>query len=108
MGLMKELFGFDLLEPMPDPPLVAWDFREDYELLAKWGQIVRKEFHWQSRWGYEHAVVSGKHPTGEAANDEARRMALAAGYRAPRWYEWWRWHEEPLPSSLPPTTRHEL
>jgi hypothetical protein len=31
MGLMKELFGFDLLEPMPDPPLVAWDFREDYD-----------------------------------------------------------------------------
>jgi hypothetical protein len=97
--MFYELFGFPFGGP-PGPSLYTMrvvDFREDQRLLEAWGQIWRREFHWQAEWGYEHAVLSGKHPTPEAANAEARRFALEAGYVAPRWFEFWRWSEDPLP-----------
>ena len=73
------------------------DFRDDYELIRQWGQVCRRTFRWQPSWGDWQLVYTGKHPTPEAANAEARRMALAAGYRAPKWWEFWRFSEEPLP-----------
>jgi len=74
------------------------DFRDDNELLAAWGTIYRSGFRWQSSWGDWHEVSTAKHPTMEAADAQARDMALSSGYYAPKWYEFWRIGEAPLPA----------
>ncbi len=79
---------------------IVHDFRDDETLLKQWGQICRREFRWQPTWGDVHLVASAKHPTPEAANAEARRLALESSYAAPRWWHFWRWTEDPLPHSL--------
>lgn len=76
------------------------DFRDDIALLDQWGQVCRSEFRWQPEWGVVHLVASAKHPTPAAANAEAARLALSSGYAVPRWWEFWRWTEGPLPQSL--------
>jgi hypothetical protein len=86
----------------PEPGLIAQDhfihdFRDDYSLLREWGAVCRREFIWEPYWGILYRVVSAKHATPEAANEQARSMALEAGYREPRWYEFWRWSEDKLP-----------
>jgi hypothetical protein len=82
----------------PGSSYVVHDFRDDHDLLSEWGQVCRCEFRWQPSWGDTSTVLSAKHPTPEAASAEARRMALQSGYRAPHRWEFWRWHERPLPT----------
>lgn len=82
------------------PPFHAYwitDFRSDYDLLQVWKQVCRRRFAWQRGWGDWLVVMSAKHPTPDAANAEARKLALMSGYREPKWFEVWRWWETPLP-----------
>lgn len=78
------------------------DFRGDEELLTEWGEICRRQFVWHPRWGDTYEVVSAKHPTADAANAEAREMALKSGYNAPKWWQFWRYSEAALPAPTPP------
>lgn len=91
--------GLNIVKSGQPPTMAYWitDFRSDDDLLKEWGQVCRRKFAWQRGWGDWAAVMSAKHPTAQAANSEARRLALESGYREPRWYEIWRWWETPLP-----------
>jgi hypothetical protein len=78
------------------------DTEEDDRLLPLWGVIHRRHFSWSPRPGETLSVSSGKHQTAEVANAEAREIALAMGYTPPRWRQWWRWGERPLPGQNEP------
>lgn len=84
-----------------DDMYVVNDFRDDYALIREWGQVCRREFIWHPEWGRASHVVSAKHPTMEAADAQARQMALSSGYYPPKWFEFWRWNEKPLPGLTP-------
>lgn len=79
---------------------IHWDFRDDAELLAQWGVIYRRSFKFQKGWGDWCEAVTAKHPTAEDADAQAREMVLSMGYSPPKWYEFWRIGELPLPKPL--------
>lgn len=76
------------------------DFRSDSELIAQWGQVCRRTFKWQPGCGNHYEVYSAKCPTPSEANAQVRRLALECGYVAPKWWEFWRMGESPLPAEV--------
>jgi len=67
-------------------------------LIKQWGIVYSRDFKWRPDMNSEITVRSARHPTAEAADRDAREQALAFGYQPPKWWQFWRWGEYPLPS----------
>ena len=50
-----------------------------------------QEVHWTDREGAVTRIYSKGHPTLKEAQTSAKEMAEQLGWKAPRWWQWWRW-----------------
>jgi hypothetical protein len=50
-----------------------------------------QEVQWTDRDGAVTRIASKDQPTLQKAKHEAREMAQALGWTAPKWWQWWRW-----------------
>ncbi len=50
---------------------------------------------WTSFWGEKTSVEVDECVTREEAREDALRFAIKAGWTPPRWWEFWRWSDQP-------------
>jgi len=76
---------------------IQGDHEETSRSMGQPGILHSRAFTWQPDMASTITVHSGKYPTPEDADRDCREQALALGYQPPRWWQFWRRGEYPLP-----------
>jgi hypothetical protein len=101
MSLLGPIFG-PLLEVPPKPQFDSLATMENLELLQRQQRIGETWYYggltWHPKIGVTYGVKSGPFLTKEEADHTTIRQATLMGYKVPRWWQFWRWSERPLPS----------
>ena len=77
----------------------AAEQQTEYELVKEWGALYYTNFTWHTSYDSTATVRCGPFRTPEEGHGWARDAALRSGYRSPKWWEYWRWGEMPLPEA---------
>lgn len=82
---------------------LAYPFLEPQEcalLLASDGGPVHKKTITWTAGGKKREISAGWFLDHDEANRESWKLAHAAGWTAPRWWQWWRWDDTKAPTRI--------
>lgn len=100
MDLIGTLFG-SLSATYSQPKVDCSATMQNLDLLNRGMNIGETWYHgalvWHPGIGLTYSVQSGPFLTRREADEMTVRQALQLGYTAPKWWEFWRWGERPLP-----------